>query len=378
VFSIPSVGPPAKCSVIKDPVFHTSVSRVSERSQDGYSGAGITNHYSKADYENSDGTRVLLRTTSGVWHLYDATSFKRIKSLGLGSASQPEPRWDAKNPSLLYYLDGMKLMALDVGTNQASTVHDFSSAVPGGSYLTTGVEGDASVDRNRWCFAVRGPGGSLVAFVSYDRPTDSVLGKKTSINSEIDWLGTSMSGKHCVVGWDSSAAQAFSISFSKSVMMPSGATGHADLGLTASGADVFVYQDTDTDYITMANLDTGKKTNLVFIPFNVNSDLGLHFSGNCAKKPGWMLVSTYGQKNPSGSHSWMDHHLFMVELKAAPRVWRVASTYSYMGGYWSEAFASINTAGTRVYWGSNWGQSDLDRIETFVALLPASWPSQVP
>jgi hypothetical protein len=379
LFPIPAIPPPGKCQVVSDPVFKTKVSRVTDRAQDGYTDDVILNHYSKADYENSDGTRVLLLTPKNmIWHLYDTTNLRRLKTVALGSSSQPEPRWDDQDPALLYYVDGVRLMSLNVASGQRATIHDFSGDVPGAQTIGTGVEGDASVDRNRWCFMARDSGDSVVAVVAYDRPQNAVIGKKTGgIDPTIDWVGTSLSGRHCILGSDSGTV-AHGVGFGKQVAMPPGANGHADLALTKAGRDVLVYQNNDTDWIAMADLDTGAETNLVQIPFTTNTDIGLHFSGNCTRTPGWVLVSTYGRKEPSGSHTWMDHHLFMVELKPGPRVWRVASTYSYMGDYWAEAIASVNRAGTRVYWGSNWGQASLDRIETFVALLPVGWPSQVP
>jgi hypothetical protein len=276
----------------------------------------------------------------------------------------------------------MRLEALNVDSNSSTVVHDFSGDVGGGSAITMFSEGDASTDRRYWCFFVEGAN----TIITYDRIANQVIGKKGGVSQAIDWLGMSMSGKHCVVGWDNGVAtQAFSRDLGKAVTLPQGTGGHADLALTLEGADVLVYQNNNTDYIAMANLDTGAETSLVKIPFDKNKDIGLHFSGNNAQVPGWVMVSTYGSKVPSPGPSWMDTHLFIVELKASPRVWRVASTRGYTtltaGGtkhYFAEGFAAINTRGTKLYWGSNWGESDLDRIETFVALLPTQWWTKLP
>jgi hypothetical protein len=378
--SIPAVAAPAKCKGIKDPTFDTLLSRVTEKS-DGYGDVGIENEYSKSDPENADGTLLVLRGTEANWQLYSATDFKRLKKLNIAMGSQEaQPRWDPVNPKILYHLSGMKLQSLNVDTNSSTTVHDFSADVPGGDEITMHSEGDASVDRRYWCFHV--PGTSQL--ITYDKTANQVLGKRAA-SGAIDWLGMSMSGKHCVVGWDGTPTQAFSRDFSKTVTLPAGTGGHADLSLTADNRDVLVYQNVKTDYVAMADLDTGAETNLVKIPFDKSLDIGLHFSGNCAAIPGWHLVSTYGPKNPYPGRSWMDNHLFMIELKANPKIWRVATTYGYTsidsGGskhYFAEGFAAINTRGTKIYWGANWGQSDLDRIDTFVAILPDKWTTKVP
>jgi hypothetical protein len=138
----------------------------------------------------------------------------------------------------------------------------------------------------------------------------------------------------------------------------------------------------------MADLDTGAETPLVPIPFDVNPDIGLHVSGNSSQTPGWVLVSTYGSKNPppGNSHSWMDNQLFMVELKANPRIWRIAHTYSYTAldytgakNYFAEAFAAINRKGTKIYFGSNWYKATLpDYTETYQVILPDEWVSRMP
>ena len=129
------------------------------------------------------------------------------------------------------------------------------------------------------------------------------------------------------------------------------------------------------------------ETQLVQIPFSVNSDIGLHFSGNCANTPGWILVSTYGSKNtlPDENHSWMDTQLFMVELQANSSVWRIAHTHSYTSlsytgekNYFVEAFASVNTRGTKIYFGANWGNFDTDYTDTYQVTLPQGWPTIIP
>jgi len=67
----------------------------------------------------------------------------------------------------------------------------------------------------------------------------------------------------------------------------------------------------------------------------------------------------------------------MVELKANPRIWRIAHTHSYFSrnydaekNYFAEAFATINSKGTKIYYGSNWGNFVADYTETYQVKLP--------
>jgi hypothetical protein len=373
---------PAKGQVVRDSVFSTRVVRITDRARDGYPDTGIQNEYARSDPENRNGTLLVLRGNEASWQLYNARSFKRLRELKIGRGGQEaEPRWDSRQANVLYHLSGMRLMTLNVRSGRGKTVHDFKRQFPAGAYITTGSEGDASLDRRWWCLAVADSDFVFKTIVVYDRTRNRIVASKTSIESPVNYVSMDMSGRHCVVGYDNGDARVFSRDFSKEVELPSEAVGHSDLARTASGRDVLVYQNAATDWITMADLDTGRETRLLHIPFVTNTDIGLHFSGNTRVK-GWILVSTYGSKKPPSGRrrSWMDRQLFMLELRPHPRVWRIAYTHTLQSpalsgeaNYFAEAFAAIDTRGTRIYWGSNWGRRDLRRIDTHAALLPAKW-----
>jgi hypothetical protein len=311
-----------------------------------------------------------------------------VKQLeALGKSQEAEPRWDERDPRLLYHLRGMKLMTLNVVTGRERTVRDFSRDFPRGTYLMTGSEGDASVDRRTWCFMVKDKEWAPFVALMYDREADKILGVLRNPPTKIDNISASMLGQHCVIGYDNGDGVVHGRDMRRIRTMQKGGVGHSDFALTAGGRDVLVYQNSKTDFIAMHDLETGQETNLVAIPFEKNTDIGIHVSGNNVKMPGWAMVSTYGARNPPAGkgHSWMDLQLFMVELKARPRIWRVVSTFSILSlnpdgekHYFAEAFAAINRRGTRLYWGANWAQRDLDQVELFMAVLPDRWPTLVP
>lgn len=381
---------PVKGAPAADTTFHTSVTRITDRERDGYSGAGISNEYARSDPENSDGTRLVLRGNDGSWYVYDAASFKPLITLPadiIGGAPEFEPRWDAADPKVFYYLYGTELRSYDTETGASTTVHDFRDEFPWAAYITTKSEGDASVDRGFWCFAVEDADFRVREVVAFDREVGMITGRRSGFPDEVNWVSSDMSGTHCLVGYDSRAAQVFSRDLTMFMDLPSGASGHIDLAVDADEEDVAVYQNVATDWIAMADLTTGEETNLVELPFNENPDLGLHISGNNNDVPGWVLVSTYGARNPppGSSHSWMDNQLFMVELKRNPRIWRLAHTHSYTSidytgekVYFAEAFAAINTRGTRVYFASNWENPVADYSEVYQVSLPLGWEEMVP
>ncbi len=393
-YPAPDIAAPEKGVPFGDPNFHTTVVRVTDRARDGYGDPGIENEYAKMDPENCDGTALILRGNGATYYLYDPRTcavVRRLTVFGACCCREPEPRWDATDPNVFYYVCGPELRRYDLAADAFDTVHDFRREFPQASSITTKVEGDASLDRRYWAFLVEDSDSRLLAVIVYDRRDDAVVGTRTAgFPDAINWVGMSMSGRYCIVGYEDAAiyTDIFSRDLATRTSLPVGAAGHGDAALTADGRDVYVYQNVRTDSIAMADMETGAETSLLHIPFEVNPDIGLHVSGNCAGTPGWVLISTYGAQNPppGRAHAWLDTQLFMLELKSNPRIWRLAHTHSYTyrnadegeKNYFAEAFAAINTAGTRVYFGSNWGSFAPDYTDAYQLRLPAGWTQTMP
>lgn len=384
--SVPAL--PQKCAGVQDPDFFTAIRRISDKS-DGYSGPGIENQYATVDPENCDGTLAVLRANSGGWFLYNPSTCQMIKEVITDWSQESEPIWDPANPRLFYYVWNTKLRSYDVDTDETATIHDFKREFPGSAFIDTHSYGTPSLDRRYWCLMVKDSSWNVLSVIIYDRTLDAVIGRKSGgFPDEVRGSSMDMSGRHCVVNFENiTYAQAYSRDFSIRTDLPDGSNGHNDLAVMKDGRDVLVYQNVRTDFISIADLNTGAETRLLPIPFDVNSDIGLHFSGNAGVTPGWVLISTYGAKNPPPGerHSWMDCQLFMLELKADPRIWRIAHTHSYISesyssekNYFAEAFAAITSRGTRVYWGSNWGSFVQDYTETFQLTLPENWAALMP
>lgn len=373
---------PPKGVTFTDPNFHTSIVRMTDKS-DGYSDTGIENEYSRIDPENCNGSFVILRGNQAEVYLYDTATFqmkKHIENIFLGE--EPEPRWDPTDPKIFYYVYGTELRTYNIDNDVSTTVHDFHAQFPNASYITTKVEGDASLDRRYWSFMVEDSDYNLLSVIVYDKAQNSIVGQLNTFPDALDWTSMDMSGSHCLIGYDSHDTQVFSRDLTNGTDLPHGAAGHMDLAETTDGGDVIVYQNTATDWIAMADLNTLQEVKLVKIPFDVNPDIGMHFSGNSAKTPGWVLVSTYGCKNPptDSTHSWMDTQLFMLELRPNGTLWRIAHTNSFLAldfnaekNYFAECFAAINTQGTRIYYGSNWANFATDYTDTYMITIPQEW-----
>ena len=317
---------PAKAARFSDPSFSTPLQRITDK-KDGYLGPGIENEYSKMDPANSDGTLLMLRGNTAAYYLYDPVKCKLLRKVSAFDEcefTEPEPRWSRADPKLFYYICDTELRGYDTSTNESTVIHDFKKEFPTAAYVTTRSEGDASLDRRYWCcFMVEGKGDKLMGVICFDRDENQVVGHKSGgFPDSLNWVGMSMSGQWCIIGYEDKAiyTQVFSRDFQTTVKLPEGSAGHGDAALTAGGRDVYVYQNVRNDYICMADMATGAETRLVHIPFEVNPDIGMHVSGNCAATPGWALISTYGAEEtpPDKTHSWMDNQLFMLELSEAP------------------------------------------------------------
>lgn len=373
---------PKKGVAFTDPDFHTLIVRITDPS-DGYSDDGIQNEYATRDPENCNGSFVILRSNDGELYLYDTTTFQmKMHFVDIALGEEAEPKWDTSDPKIFYYVYGTELRSYNIDNNVSTTIHDFKNQFPSATYITDKVKGDASLDRRYWAFMIEDSDYNRLAVLVYDKSTNTILGQKTSFPDSLNFVSMDMSGQHCVIGYDNIATQVFSRDLKTSIDLPAGANGHQDLAMTADGKDVMVYQNNVNDWIAMADLDTGTETKLVKIPFDVNPDIGLHFSGNCANTPGWALISTYGCKNPpqDATHSWMDTQLFMVSLNANATILRIAHTHCYLAlnyadekNYFAECFAAVNTKGTRIYFGSNWGNFTNDYSDAYMATLPQGW-----
>lgn len=369
---------PAKGAAVTDPVYGTKIVRVTDRSVDGYRSPGIVNEYARSDPENADGTLAVLRGTEGDWHLYEVATNRHIRALSFRDNPDPEPRWHPTDPNVVTFVEGASLWDCDVTTGAVKLVRDFASEAPDCTFVRHRYEGEPSRDGRYFCLRLEDEDYSLLGVVCYDRQEDRILGRLMPAEGDWDWVGMDLSGSHCILGpGDTTDGFSYHRDFTHPIRLPHG-LGHADVALDASGRDVLVYQNAATDWIAMVDLETGAETNLIPIPFSDNTDIGLHISGNCHDRPGWVLVSTYGGQLQA--RSWMDQCLFMLQLREHPLVWRLAQTFCLQdpareADYFGEAFAAINHQGTRVWWGANWNARGAANVayETYRADLPAAW-----
>jgi len=408
IYSHTSKEPTARAP-FRDASFGTCIVRVTDRGKDLKERAtGFTNEYSRVDAFNADGTRMLARTTESSWYLYDTKTLLPVKKLSI--EGPVDPRWDPKDPKILWYTPEMELRRLDVSSGKSETVRDFAGIFKGKgvSRVWGRYEGSPSDDGNRWAFMASRDDGVAVGLITYDlrdepgnadKQRGQILGTY-DITSHLpaagldeggpDNISFSHSGKWVLVPFNYCERDAPLGSYKT----PCGAMvfdaalktarplvrtmGHEDLVLQEGGREVVVYQDTDTDTIAMIDLESGKRDDLTSIDFSKGS-LGIHVSGRGWKRPGWALVSVYDGV-PGDQKSWMDGTVFLLETKPGGRIIQIAHHHSSRDDeagdldYFAEPHASVSSDFRQVVWTSNWRRTRTNVTEIYLAELPAGPP----
>ncbi|HFC54159.1 MAG TPA: hypothetical protein ENJ43_06965 [Gammaproteobacteria bacterium] len=350
---------------------------------------GVLNEYAIPDIENADGSMlIVMATNSNFWYLYDVQSGAYIKELTKLSAAA-EPRWDVSDPNILYYRKGAALYRYDVSGDQSVLLYDFRQDYPDMQSITSGTKGEASADGRYRPFIVRagGPAADL-DWIVFDFKTNSIVGSYVTATGsrpafKAKYCVLSPSGNYVLVNSTQAPGgyrpYVYRRDFSGERRMGT-RKGHFDFALDAAGREVFVAQDSDTDWITATYLEDLSEQNLLKLNFSSSTYVGLHLSGNNYDRPGWVLVSTYGPQTSRGEQPaiWSDGTHYMLEIKENGRHWRVAQTFTRFPQtnkkyYWLEAAATINRSGTRIYWGANHHDQRDKYVDLYQLTLPESW-----
>ncbi|HEY3355573.1 MAG TPA: hypothetical protein VGQ83_20145 [Polyangia bacterium] len=385
--ALPGVG-----TRVKDPDLHACLTQATP--------AGWMNGYARFSAFNADSSRMLVRKSGGAWFILDYASLGTPTRSIPASGDDAAPRWHGRDPDVLFYLSGTKLMRYQV-TPGTTTVALDASAAPGlagcggvSSLSLGGSEGDGSAASRYWGFMVTTSsscGGNTNHYLTADLQTGTTWvhhlpsGRGLPDNSSISLTGkyfiTNAQGSPCSgTGSITSpcGVMAYTITFDRAFMVHPNA-GHSDEALGADGHDVEVVKSNSTDYIEAIDLETHVTTRLVPLSINGVADWDFHVSGGNWAMPGWVLLS-------QDSYDWNTHYLsrqiVAVELKdaAVARVVHLAHHRTRSTQYWTkESHAAVNADFTRVAWHTNWGGSEAESANMMFFLeLPPSFLKQLP
>jgi hypothetical protein len=398
VLQTPDMPEPQPRVPFRDPVFGTCLVRVTDRNADLSSGdpsGGLKNEYSRVQSFNADGRYLLARSTEANWYLYDAVTLQPLGQLPL----DVDPRWSPTDPYLIFFISETSLMSYNIQTGETSTRHDFREDLSFDPVMVwTRYEGSPSADGRYWGLIAQDQDWLAAAYLIYDLELDNVVATRSlddwsELAREVDSVTISPSGEyflaymdlycqHGVLGSDANPCGL--MVYDRNLQNGRGLlriVGHSDLAFDAQGRDVLVYQDIDTDHISMLDLESGAITPLWSIDFS-HSPIGLHFSGRGFGVPGWAMVSTDSGGYPQ-DYTWMDDQVFAIELKPNGRIVRLAHTHTLVDqeqehDYWAEAQVTVNQDFTRALFTTNWGRSGTAEVEMYMLYLPEDWLAQLP
>ena len=367
---------PRKGEVLRDPVAGTCVVRATDHDHEPPKGWARSD-YPRRQAFNADGSRFIVQSRDGAWHLYDARRLRWLRQLE-GPRGDAEPQWDPRDPRTLVYLPskgGLTLSRLDVESNRSRIIGDFRGKLPwpAASRVWTRGEGSPSADGRTWCFLAQSREGRTLGAFSYDLRDDRVIAHK-SLEAQPDSISASPSGRWCVLSGERAdgGTVAWTRDFRRSrPLYPD--SEHADIARGSDGHDAYVWIDQQgRGELTMMDLDSGRRT--VLLPtWIAGSATSVHVSGKAFDRPGWVLVSTFNRKRGS---SWLQEQLLAVQLRPEPAVLRVAQHRSRYKTYASQPQATVSRDFRQVLFNSNWEGEDADDVDAYLVRLPEGFPGR--
>ena len=374
----PPLGKPKKGVVFADPVYRTCIVRVTDAAHEPMPTFARVD-YARRQLFNADDSLLLIYAVDGSWHVYDVRTQKYLKKLR-GIGGDAEPYWHPKDPNRLLFLPnngGMAIYELDVSTNENRAIVDFSQPDakglrvrdlwPEAARIWTRSEGSPSSDGRYWAFQVETDDFKMLGMFTYDMQTHAIVGTyKTTVRP--DHVTMSPTGLYVFVAWDEGGTEGGPTVFTRDLQrrwplhVP---LGHNDLALDEYGDDMLVSVDHTHGYVYMIRLKDRLMTRLYPIWIN-DTTMAMHFSGKAYNKPGWVLVSTFG----NGKTEWPHQKVFALQLRKNPKIVHLMHHRGAVTTYFAQPQASVNRDFTRFVVNSNWGAPGDANVDTYMAEIP--------
>lgn len=376
------VAKPAK-GLINKTAYNTCLLRATEHDVEGVKETKrklqfMRNDYSRRNPFSINAKYFFVYSRGGHWHLYDANTLNYLKLLPM--KGDAEPVWDSQNENRIYYLPsngGLVIRSFDVETEQDRQEVNFEGRLrwKNAAHIWTRSEGSPSKNSRYWVFHVDDRNFKGLGMFTYDMEEDQILsqyGYKQHNKSRPDHVSISPSGDYVIASWVHQGTFYFDKNFNIEKKIYFGSQ-HSDIAIDKNGNDTLVwshysnvYPKEHTGWVMAYNIPQDKYYRLFRI-YEAGRSTSMHFSGKNYDKQGWILVSTYNNKNDDDY--WYNNKVFALELAENSKIINLSNTYNMHGSYWSEVQASANRDFTKILMNSNWGTSDPDDIDAYVIFL---------
>jgi hypothetical protein len=379
VLVAPAMARPAYLQPVTDPVFRTSLTRVTDPGRHLapgiLCGAAYCRHrYSSAQAWNADQSLLVIsKGCNGFCFLNGQTyepAFHRLLD--------HDCKWHPTDPAIMICVHGTQVYTWAPRTNAKTIVY----APAGYTDLQFGpYKGNPSQDGNRLVVRARNQAGALVAF-AYD-----ILEGKTypdiglgNLDGANDYCGISPSGRYVACFNTKEDGTDIAYVFSVHGKLVQNWTehhrpGHGDMTIDADGSDVYVgisKADPDKWHVIKRRLADGVVTDLV------PSGYGSHASTRNIRRPGWAFLSyegSYSKVADSPGRAPFYQEVVALRIDGSGEIRRVAQTRNIVADYHSETHASPSPDGTQVIWSSNWGRAG-EPVADYVSRV--SWLDAAP
>lgn len=381
----PQLTKPQKGGEVRDPVFNSTIIRLTDSREAGLEGAFPD--YSKRQAWNCDETILMLRSGSGQTLLLDGRNYEYINTLEIGGE---DLFWHPTDPQILLYNPDNTLREYNIRTGEDRIIHKFAEF----DFANTRGEGNLSADGRYYALAGQTYNArtgevqfrQLILFDIFQKVELSRLELPANLE-DFDWVSVSPKGEYIVVDYANMRTGAFNgvevydRQFRRIWQRPLG-SGHSDLGIDADGEEVLVmgyYDDvTNTNYIRKYRLKDGQETTLLSMHWSFYN----HISCRNEIRSEWCLVSTYDGEGrlTDSNETWLpfEDEILAVKLDGSGEVQRLAHHRSRRFSpetpdsdnsvYFAEPHATFSRAGNRVLYGSNWREdvSSVRSVDAYV------------
>jgi hypothetical protein len=373
--------PPAVGVSYADPAFGTSIKRLSNAMYMSNNAAGgglpaVSTEYSTASPWSRNNTWLILQHFS-YFGLYDGSG-NYLRDLPYAVHASSEPRWSRTETNVLFYVNGNRLMKVDVVSGATTLVHAFTEY---GAISGKG-ESEISGDGDHFVFA----GDNRYVFV-YEISTGVKGQVLDTAGRAFDQLYIATNGS-VALGWIANGASRFTgielfdrnMNFQRQLTH---AIGHMRLTRDTNGEDVLIWTNSNDaqpiancqNGIVKVRLRDGHQTCLIELDWS----LAVHITA--ADGDGWAIVETYA---PSEASAWAPYtnEILRVKLDGTETRRLLHHRSRPVNSYEYQPRASASRDGTRLVFTSNY---NLQRLfgypnlytDAYLATLPAITPPEV-
>ena len=327
--------------------------------------------YSTISAFNADESLLLLYNVAlGRHELYDGRTYEFVGALDISPPDLEQVYWHTSDPDILLFAEDRGFVRYHVGEARQEQLTTFAfcrdSVTAGSDPMFTSFDS-----------ARIGLGCGDQLFV-YDIDTNEVLGR---ITSDANPAQVAPSGTLAYLS-DSGDVTDVELNVLRRLDLVE-PWGHASMGLLPNGDDTWngaVYDpgprgNEDIGSLVTWNLDEGTSRVIIGPDTGFPYPPSGHISALAYRQPGWVVVSTFGDTSGRGL---LDLELLVANTVDGTvcrvgrhRSWGKENT-QLDEPYWAEAHAVPSPSGTRIVFGSDWGNGAT--VDTYVVELPSYAP----